>query len=106
MDFDQTWYVHWFCGDQFGIANEQISLSAHMSVFSFSDDNFSNYKWIFTTLGMCIDIVEIWFGIVNGQILSNFDSDLSTTWWWRVLSFHIIFFLFQDRRWFMKYQVR
>ena len=21
---------------------------------------------------MCIDIVEIWFGIANGQILSNF----------------------------------
>ena len=24
-------------------------------------------------LGMCIGIVEIWFGIVNGQILSIFD---------------------------------
>ena len=23
---------------------------------------------------MCIDIVEIWFGIANGQILSNFDG--------------------------------
>ena len=23
---------------------------------------------------MCIDIVEIWFGIANGQISSNFDS--------------------------------
>ena len=25
---------------------------------------------------MCIDIVEIWFGIANGQISSNFDSCL------------------------------
>ena len=24
-------------------------------------------------LGMCIDIVKIWFGIANGQILSVFD---------------------------------
>ena len=23
-------------------------------------------------LGVCIDIVEIWFGIANGQISSNF----------------------------------
>ena len=23
---------------------------------------------------MCIDIVEIWFGIANGQISSNFDG--------------------------------
>ena len=25
---------------------------------------------------MCIDIVEIWFGIANGQISSNFDGVL------------------------------
>ena len=28
---------------------------------------------------MCIDIVEIWFGIANGQISSNFDSYLPET---------------------------
>ena len=27
---------------------------------------------VFTKLGMCIDIVEIWFGIANGQISSHF----------------------------------
>ena len=43
------------------------------SVFSFLDDNFSKYQWIFTKLGMCIDIVEFWFGIANGQISSIFD---------------------------------
>ena len=37
--------------------------------FSFPDDNFSKYQWIITKFGMCIDIVEIWFGIANGQIL-------------------------------------
>ena len=26
----------------------------------------------FHEIGMCIDIVEIWFGIANGQILSIF----------------------------------
>ena len=34
------------------------------SDFLFSDDNLSKYQRIFTKLIMCIDIVEIWFGIV------------------------------------------
>ena len=42
--------------------------------FSFPDDNLSKHQWIFTKLGMCIDIVEIWFGIANGQISSVFDG--------------------------------
>ena len=46
------------------------------SLFSFLDDNFSKYQWIFTKLGMCIDIVEICFGIANGLISSIFDSRL------------------------------
>ena len=41
--------------------------------FSFPDDKLSRRQWIFTKLGMCIYIVEIWFGIANGQISSNFD---------------------------------
>ena len=46
--------------------------SVHPSVhFSFPDDNLSKREWIFTKLGMCIDIGEIWFRIANGQILSN-----------------------------------
>ena len=36
--------------------------------FSFPDDNLSKYEWIFTKLGMRIDIVKIWFGIANGQV--------------------------------------
>ena len=47
-----------------------IELSAcDTSVFSFLDKNFSKSQWIFTKLGMCIDIVAICFGIANGQIL-------------------------------------
>ena len=38
---------------------------------SFSDDNLNKHKCIFTKLGMCIEIVEIWFGNANGQISSN-----------------------------------
>ena len=41
---------------------------------SFPDDNLSKHQWIFTKLGMYIDIVEIWFGIANRQISSNFDG--------------------------------
>ena len=47
--------------------------SIHPSIrFSFPDDTLSKHQWIFTKLGMCIDIVEILFEIANGQILSNF----------------------------------
>ena len=45
----------------------------------FPDDNLSKHQWIFPKLGMCIDIVEIWFWIANGQILSNFDGYLPET---------------------------
>ena len=38
------------------------------------DDNFSKHQWIFTKLGMYIDIVEIWFWISNGQISLIFDD--------------------------------
>ena len=45
------------------------ALSAHnTSIFSFLDDNFSKYQCSFMKLGMSIDIVEIWFGIADGQI--------------------------------------
>ena len=37
------------------------------SVFLFPDDNLSKYQWIFTKLGMCIDIVEIGLGLLMGK---------------------------------------
>ena len=40
------------------------------SVFSFPDDNLSECQWICTKLVMCIEIVEIWFGIGNCKISS------------------------------------
>ena len=47
----------------------------HQSVhILFLDDNLSKHQWIFTKFGLCIDIVEIWFGIADGQISSNFDG--------------------------------
>ena len=42
-------------------------------MFSFPDDNLNKHQWIFTKLGMCIDIVKILFWIANGQISSMFD---------------------------------
>ena len=50
-----------------------VRVSVRPSVrFSFPDDNLSKHQWIFTKLGMCIDIVKIWFGIVNGHNLVIF----------------------------------
>ena len=43
-------------------------------IFSFLDDNLSKRQLIFTKLGMCIDIEEIWIGIANRQISSNSDG--------------------------------
>ena len=40
----------------------------------------------FTKLGMCIDIVDIWFGIVNGQILSIFDRIIWLQHVWSFIS--------------------
>ena len=34
----------------------------------------SKRQWIFTKVGMCIDIVDIQYGTANGQILLNFDG--------------------------------
>ena len=82
----------------FGIANGQISghtivgryygftldirVSVHPSIrqsyihpsihFLFPDDNLSKYQWIYTKLDRCIDFVEIWFEIANGQIRQIF----------------------------------
>ena len=53
-------------------------LASNTSVFSFLDDNLSKShlsksQWIFSKLGLCSDVVEVCFGIANGQILSIFD---------------------------------
>ena len=41
------------------------------SIHPFPDDNLSKHQWMFTKLGMYIDMFEIWFGIANGQTLSK-----------------------------------
>ena len=47
----------------------------HLSVhFLFLNDNLSKHQWIFTKFVACINTVEIWFEIANGQISSNFDG--------------------------------
>ena len=46
-----------------------------LSVFSFQVDNLSKCQWIFTKVGMCIDIVDIWFVIANEQIFSIFERN-------------------------------
>ena len=49
----------------------------HTSVISFPEDNLAKHQWIFIKLGMCVDIVQIWNGIDNEQISSDFDTELS-----------------------------
>ena len=41
-------------------------------IFLFPDNNLRKLQGILTKLAVCIDIKEIWFGIANGQISSNF----------------------------------
>ena len=44
------------------------------SVFRLRMITWVNINGFFTKFSMCINIVEIWFGIANGQISSNFDG--------------------------------
>ena len=51
-----------------------VRVSVRPSVrISLPDDNLSKYQMFFTKLGICIGIVEIWFGLANRQISSMFD---------------------------------
>ena len=43
-----------------------VCMCVHPSIFLFLNDNLSKYQWILNKLGICIDIVEIWFGIADG----------------------------------------
>ena len=62
----------------FHIGRPCVRSCVHLSVvrpsvrFSFPGDNLSKHQWIFTKLGMCIDIVGICFGIANGHVFVNF----------------------------------
>ena len=38
-----------------------------MSIFSFTDDNFSKYQWIIAKLVVCIDIMMICLGLLMGK---------------------------------------
>ena len=40
----------------------------------FPNDNLSKHQWIFTKLGMCIDIVDIFLWVANGQILTELSA--------------------------------
>ena len=51
----------------------------HPSIILFPYDNLSKCQLIFTKLGVCSDVVEIWFGNTNGRISSIFGSYLPAT---------------------------
>ena len=56
---DSAW-VLWFHIAHPCVCPSVIHPSIHIL---FPDNKFSKCQWIFTSLGMCIDIIEIWFGI-------------------------------------------
>ena len=69
-----TFYTHHMIvvGSYGFLLNVQVSVHPSYfcpSIFSLPDDNLRKCRWIFTKLGLCLDIVEIWLGIANGQIL-------------------------------------
>ena len=82
-----------------------VSLNPN-TINQFPDDNLSKYESIFTKLGMCIDIMEIWFA--NGQIWSFFDRVICSLHdRGRILSFHFFFlFFFFYIAWFLPVSVR
>ena len=59
-----------YCGITVAV---HLSANQFVHIFLFLDDNLSKYQWIFAKLGICIDILEMWFGGANGQIPSIFD---------------------------------
>ena len=54
----------WFHVERPCVCLSVVCSSTH---FSFQNDSLSKHQWIFTKLGMCIDIVEIWFGLLMGK---------------------------------------
>ena len=68
--------VLWFhVGHPCVCSSVRLSISRTSVCISFPDDNLSKRQWIFTKFGLCIDVVEIWFGIANEQISSNIAQD-------------------------------
>ena len=60
-----------------GIAKTlEVICPRHAHIFIL-DDNLSKCQGILTKLVTCIDMKEIWFGIANGQILSQCLTELS-----------------------------
>ena len=68
MDFIQTLLAY---ADQ-GLAALGCKWNNFVNFFRFRN-NLNKYQSIFTKLGICFDIVEIWFGIPQRQISSIFD---------------------------------
>ena len=81
----QTNKKHWYCEDLvwdcwwLNFIDFPVLSTCDKSGFSFLDDNLSKYQGLFTKLAMCIDIMEICFGIANGQISSIFELSAHIT---------------------------
>ena len=45
-----------------------VHVSIRPSVFSFPDDNLSNFQWLFIKLGLGMNIMEIWIGLLMNNV--------------------------------------
>ena len=68
--------VLWFHNGRQCVCPTSVSRTVHPAIRIPFPDNLSKHQWIFTKLGVCIGIVEIWFGIVNGQILKELSAHI------------------------------
>ena len=60
-------YPHTIWAGYYGFTLLSLCPFVCRPVFSFPDDTLSECQWMFTKLGMCIDIVKIWFGVPMGK---------------------------------------
>ena len=61
--------MRWYSAYYFMVTVHQLfieQLHVRPSVFSFPDNGLSKYLWIFTKISMCLDIIEIRFGLLMG----------------------------------------
>ena len=68
------------------------------TIFLFPNENLSKCQWIFTKLSMCIDIMEIWFGITNGQTATILKSVICL-WHIHIFCFWTITWVNLNRFW-------
>ena len=69
IDIVEIWFQ--IAYEQFSSISVTVICPPYILIFAYRRKFEYQYQWIFTKLGMCIDIMEIWFGIANGANFVN-----------------------------------